>query len=78
MSDQLFSKLMEPEQNPQVVCKICEKLTTPDNLVRHSRKCKETVECREKLIAIKSNLLTLIGTAYELKNQLNTNVALHK
>jgi len=78
MSDQLFSKLMEPDHNPQVVCKICEKPTKPENLVRHSRKCKETVECKEKLLAIKSNLFTLIRTAYELKNQLNTNVALHK
>jgi len=78
MSDKLFSKLMEPEHNPLVVCKICEKNIQSENLVRHSRKCKETVECKEKLMAVKSNLLTLIGTAYELKNQLNTNVALQK
>jgi len=70
---------MSQETNSNfIVCKICEKLTKPEKLALHSNKCKETAEFKEKVLSIKASILTLINTAYELKSQLNTNVALQK
>lgn len=61
-----------------LVCKICERPILADTLQRHSIKCKEVAEIKQKVLAIKENLLVLIDKAYHLKAHMNTNLAIQK
>ena len=62
----------------KVVCKICEHPVNPEKLSIHSNRCKEATELKYKVISIGAKLTTIINTAYELQNQLNTNAAIQK
>jgi len=60
-----------------LVCKICEQPVLAEKFQRHSAKCKEVAEMKQKVMTIKSKLFVLIDKAYHLKAQLSTNAAIH-
>jgi len=62
----------------KVCCKICERCFKEIIFEKHSIKCKERAEIKEKLLATKIKLIELIEKAHSLKTTLNTNVKIQK
>jgi len=50
----------------------------PENLVEHSGKCREVTESKECLYKIKAEILSKTEEAYEMRNTISLNAALHK
>jgi len=61
-----------------LVCKICEQPVLAERFQRHSAKCKEAAEIKQKIMTVKEKLFLLIDKAFHLKAQLSTNAAIHK
>jgi hypothetical protein len=61
-----------------VKCKICETDIDPDQLGYHSAKCREVHELKEHLDDVKGKIFQNTEKAYEMKNMIQTNAALHR
>jgi len=61
-----------------LVCKICERHLDAKILGRHSFACKDATELRDTVLNHQMNLSNIVNKAFDLRNQLNTNLAIER
>ena len=61
-----------------LVCKICESKLDVHVFGKHSAKCLEVAELKNKILNHRTMVSTLVDKAYTFRNQLNTNFAIQK